>query len=341
MLTLATRWIWDFWLVDTDAEYHLFYLQAPREVDADQRHWNTSVGHAVSADLTQWQVMDDVLTPSTEPAFDDYATWTGSVVRGDDGRWHMFYTGLSLSDGGQVQRIGVATSSDLYGWTKQGARAVVTSDDRWYEQFAVTGRPEAWRDPWVVRDPDGDGWHMLITAAAATGAADDRGVLGHARSGDLISWEVQPPLSQPGSGFSQLEVPQLAVVGADPVLLFNCLGAQLSRARLAAGESGGGVWVLRPDSLLGPYDVTKATRLTDESLYVGKLVQDRDGQWVLLAFVNQDANGSFVGSISDPMPVVLPAGQGALLTARKPPPRQEDGAAERPDDVTTSPATLS
>jgi beta-fructofuranosidase len=310
VLTVPDKWIWDFWLVDTDSEYHIFYLQAPREVDADQRHWNTSVGHAVSADLVRWQVLDDVLKPSIEPAFDDYATWTGSVVSGDDGRWHMFYTGLSHSDAGKVQRIGVATSDDLCTWTKQGTRAVVTSDDRWYEQFAVTGRSEAWRDPWVIRDPNGDGWHMLITAAAATGAADDRGVVGHARSTDLISWQVQPPLSRPGSGFSQLEVPQLVVVDGDPVLLFNCLGPELSPARLA----GGGVWALRPDSLLGPYDVSQATRLTDESLYVGKIVRDRDGRWVLLAFVNQDASGAFVGSISDPMPVALPAGSGALLT---------------------------
>ena len=118
-----------------------------------------------------------------------------------------------------------------------------------------------------------------------------------------------------GSGLSQLEVRQLAVVDADPVLLFNCLGPQLSPARREAGEQDG-VWVLRPDSLLGPYDVTKATRLTDESLYVGKLVQRRDGQWVLLAFVNQDAEGAFVGSISDPRPVALPVGSGALQTAR-------------------------
>jgi beta-fructofuranosidase len=125
---------------------------------------------------------------------------------------------------------------------------------------------------------------------------------------------VQPPLSAPGSGFSQLEVPQLSVVDSAPVLLFSCLGSELSAARREAGEAGG-VWVLRPESLLGPYDAAKATRLTDESLYVGKLVQRRDGQWVLLAFLNQDADGAFVGSISDPLPVELPVGSGPLLTA--------------------------
>lgn len=46
------------------------------------------------------------------------------------------------------------------------------------------------------------------------------------------------------------------------------------------------MWVLRPDCLLGPYDVAQATRLTDDSLYVGKLIRRRDGQRVLLAFIN-------------------------------------------------------
>ena len=37
-------------------------------------------------------------------------------------------------------------------------------------------------------DPDGDGWHMLITARAAHGPVDDRGVVGHAWSADLRTW---------------------------------------------------------------------------------------------------------------------------------------------------------
>ena len=314
MLTLATRWVWDFWLADTGTEYHLFYLQAPREGHADQRHWNTSVGHAVSTDLTTWQVVGDALTPSTQPAFDDLATWTGSVVRGDDGTWYLFYTGLSRADDGQVQRVGLATSMDLMTWHKHGPDGLVSADPRWYRQYDGSGEEESWRDPWLARDPGGDGWHMLVTATAVDGEVDQRGVLGHAWSEDLLTWRVLPPLSRTDSGLGQLEVPQLVVVDGDPVLLFSCLGPQLSHARRTAGERGG-VWVLRPDSLLGPYDVTRATRLTDESLYVAKLVQRRKGQWVLLAFVNQDDDGAFVGSISDPMPVVLPVGSGALLSA--------------------------
>jgi len=314
VLNLPDHWLWDFWIADDGTAYHLFFLKAPRVGDPDLRHWNQCVGHAVSHDLRVWEVLADAILPSPEPAFDDYATWTGSVVRGDDGVWHMFYTGLSRADDGKVQRIGVATSPDLHSWTKRGALAVVTSDSRWYEDVAMAGRSEAWRDPWVVRAPDGDGWHMLVTASAREGPADDRGVIAHARSADLITWEVQPPLSQPGSGFSQLEVPQVVVVDGAPLLLFSCLGPELSAARHDAGERGG-VWALRPNHLLGPYDVTRAVRLTDESLYSGRLVKDRAGSWRLLAFLNTDDAGAFVGKLSDPLELPRPVGSHLLVAA--------------------------
>ena len=100
MLSLPDKWIWDFWLADDGTAYHLFFLQAPRGGDPDLRHANPSVGHAVSTDLTTWQVVGDALRPSAEPAFDDLAIWTGSVVRGDDGVWYLFYTGRSRADKG-------------------------------------------------------------------------------------------------------------------------------------------------------------------------------------------------------------------------------------------------
>jgi len=63
-------------------------------------------------------------------------------------------------------------------------------DGHWYD--------EAFRDPWVFAHPDGDGWHMLITARANHGDVVDRGVVEHAWSADLESWELREPLSWPG-----------------------------------------------------------------------------------------------------------------------------------------------
>src|SRR3954469_25458614 len=113
MLRLPDRWGWDLWVARTDSEYHLFFLQAPRALgDPDLRHRNASVGHAVSTDLSSWTILPDVLVRGSAGAWDDLATWTGSVISDGD-TWYMLYTGISSVEGGMVQRIGLATSSNL------------------------------------------------------------------------------------------------------------------------------------------------------------------------------------------------------------------------------------
>jgi beta-fructofuranosidase len=312
MLKLADAWTWDFWLADDGRSYHLFFLKAPRDLgDPDQRHWNVSVGHAFSTNLSDWTVGPDAIAPAGPPAFDDAATWTGSVVRGPDGTWFMFYTGAGSAERGRKQRIGLATSADLWHWRKHSASPVLESDPRWYEGLP-DAPDEAWRDPWVFADPGGDGWHMLVTARAREGPSDERGVIGYARSADLIHWQARPPLSQPGGGFSHLEVPQAEIVEGRPVLIFSCLGPELSDSRREAG-TGGGIWCLPCESPLGPFDPARAVRMTDESLYSGRLVRDRAGQWVMLAFANRGPDGEFAGELTDPMPVQWAADGGSIL----------------------------
>ena len=94
VLRLADSWIWDFWFADDGHTYHVFFLKASRSLgDPELRHLNVAIGHASSEDLIGWAVAADVLAPAASPAFDDVATWTGSVIRGPDGIWFMFYTG--------------------------------------------------------------------------------------------------------------------------------------------------------------------------------------------------------------------------------------------------------
>lgn len=303
MLELPSSWVWDYWLADDGERYHLFFLKASRALlDPDRRHWRATVGHAVSVDLRQWTEVADALVPSDGPAFDDLAIWTGSVVRAPDGTWRMFYTGVDRAHSGRIQRIGVAASPDLHTWQRVGAGPVTEPDSRWYELLADgRWRQEAWRDPWVYADPGGEGWHMLVTARANEGDSADRGVVGHARSRDLASWTVAAPLSRPGAGFGHLEVPQVATVEGRPVLLFSCETADLAPRRRAAGA--GGVWAVNLGAPTGPVDVAAAYRVLDESLYVGRLVEDRGGRWQMLAFRNREPGGGFGGAIVDPMPV--------------------------------------
>ena len=163
---LPDAWMWDFWPADDGEHYHLFFLYASRALnDPEARHLRASIGHAISTDLTNWRRTDDALVRSDPPAFDDVATWTGSIVKHPDGTWFLFYTGGSRTGSRLAQTIGYATSSDLISWTKNSGNPVLKADPRWYE--TLDSRPqgvEAFRDPWVFADPDGNGWHMLITA---------------------------------------------------------------------------------------------------------------------------------------------------------------------------------
>ena len=133
MLELPDSWVWDFWFADDGDQYHLFLLYASRALhDPEARHYRASIGHAVSEDLINWTRVTDALVRSDPPAFDDLATWTGSIVRHRDGTWFLFYTGSRLAaDGKNVQRIGYATSTDLFAWEKSGAESVLEASDEW------------------------------------------------------------------------------------------------------------------------------------------------------------------------------------------------------------------
>ena len=95
---------------------------------------------------------------------------------------------------------------------------------------------------------------------------------------------------------------QVATVDGRHVLIFNCLPGEYSAERRAGGHRGA-IWVAIGESALGPFDIKGATPLTDDSFYVGKLVRDPSGEWVLLAFHNAGPDGAFGGALSDPMPV--------------------------------------
>ena len=296
--------VWDFWTVhDEDSGlHHLFFLHAPSDLgDPELRHRNARVGQAVSADLRRWDRLPDPLADRAD--FDDLAMWTGCTVRGPD-RWWMFTTGLSRADDGQVQRIGAAVSTDLRTWERTD---LLVSADRAHYQLTCAAWPEeAWRDPWVVRGDDC--WHMYVTARAASGAPGC-GVVGHAVSADLRSWEVRPPLSPPTGRFEWLEVIQVTRVEGRWVLLFSCLATEMPGA--APGE--GGVWSVPVAGPGAPVDVAAAVRLTDESVYVGKVVQ-HEGAAYFLAFRHSGSDGAFVGGLIDPVPVTWRAdGRGLAL----------------------------
>lgn len=308
-LRLPGTWIWDFWLARDRDQHHVFYLQAPRSLgDPALRHHHATIGHAVSADLRSWRVLPDALHPGPPGSWDDLATWTGSTI-GHRGRWYMLYTGVSRAEQGLVQRIGLAESDDLVHWHKHPGNPVIEADPRWYEQLDLgRWRDQSWRDPWLLSNPEDGLFHVLITARSRSGPPGGAGVVGHARSPDLVDWEVLPPLTAPGL-FAQAEVPQLVQLNGRYQLLVSCLAEDHQPVPLDGPGVPGqtGTFAFSASNLLGPYTFAGGPIAAPDGplgpLYAGKLVQEAgDGPWYFMAF-RGDGDRSFLGELTDPIPV--------------------------------------
>ncbi|MEY3846469.1 MAG: hypothetical protein RJA66_736 [Actinomycetota bacterium] len=302
-LRLPGQWVWDSWFVFDGENHHAFYLQASRALgNPERRHRNTSVGHAISNDLKNWTVVADALAPSEAPAADSWTTWTGSVVREDNGKWRMFYTGTSREDAGARQTVCAATSDDLITWNKVENLPVVSADPRWFKTLSGGFSNEPFRDPWVFKMAGETGWTMLTTAELKD-STDPRqaAAMAISKSNDLVNWVVQAPLSAPDQGFGETEVFQYEIVDGVPIILFCCGPIWLSEERKAAGEIGG-IYSIPVREDLQDINFEDATLFPDTTLYASRLVQDRDGGWNLIAFINY-VDGEFVGELCDPIPV--------------------------------------
>jgi beta-fructofuranosidase len=315
-LKLNDKYIWDFWHFEEAGEQHLFFLQADRSIgNPDLRHWNVSVGHAVSTDLRNWTPLGTAFGPSASPAWDDYTTWTGSVIK-VEGRYHLFYTGTSLAENGMRQRIGHATADSINGpWTRVGSGLALDLDERYYEEYAE-GRwhDRALRDPWVLPEKIDGQYHMFYTARRNDGPLYERGVIGHAISPDLVNWTATEPVYQ-GGHYGQLEVPQVFERDGRWYCVFCNVAAHWSeamRAQYNGGAGASGTHYLVADNPLGPWQ--PAQGFLDGELpcrrYAGKILRDPlTGGDSLMAFEDTGADGQFVGQIGDPIPLHMEQGR--------------------------------
>jgi beta-fructofuranosidase len=330
MLTLQDQWIWDFWTYQDGPLWHIWFLKADKSLGEEGlRHWNVTQGHATSTDLKNWQHLGTCLSPAASSAWDDKTVWTGSVVRDEQGLWHQFYTGTGSAESGRRQRIGHATSVDGHHWQRVGDGKVLdlVADDAvsalYEEDHEGPWDGRAMRDPWVMRDPHGPGWLMYFTARVSTGEElNARGAIGLARSDDLYKWTLQAPVYA-GGDYGQLEVPQVFEIDGRWYCVYCNAAQHWSTARTqryADAGHGTPVWgshYLVAAHPLGPWQVADGPFL-DGALpcqrYAAKIVASGAGL-ALLGFNYWGADGQFVGSICDPVPVRVDATTGLLSLA--------------------------
>lgn len=299
-LRLADKWVWDFWFAQDGADYHLFYLQASRDLlDPEQRHWNVSIGHSVSQDLFYWKQLPDALKPGIVGKREEITTWTGSIIRHEE-LWYLFYTCSYKHEEGKIQRISLATSTDLINWQKHPQNPLISANHKYYEKFEQnTWHDEAWRDPWVFKDSKTGEFHAYITGRLKEGNPLSRGVIAHAISKNLIDWDVVEPVSCPNM-FGTMECSQLAEVQGRYYLLFSVQPGEYVGHKLA------GIFYMVSDNPYGPFSEPKQLCVDPiGQLYSGKLLLGPDNNWYLTTWRKLTLDHEFMGDICEPFPLKI------------------------------------
>jgi len=139
----------------------------------------------------------------------DPAIGTGSVMRDQEGLYHLFYTGHNdAGNGGQGRECVMhATSTDRENWTKIPEDTFFAEEDYSKDDF---------RDPEVFWVEEEQCYWMLIAARERT----QGGVVAKYTSTDLKNWEFQGPVYAPLSQY-MLECPDLFKIGDKYYLTYS------------------------------------------------------------------------------------------------------------------------
>jgi hypothetical protein len=182
----------EFAVIERDGLYHIFYTRQAFSVHFDST--TRDLGHAVSSDLVTWTHVDSVL-PVRPGEWDNAHIWAPSFVV-TDSLIYMFYTGLTYAPPQfrMMQRIGVATSTDLVNWTRYPEPVLDCTDAPWTYCDPTLPAGGQFRDPVVIPHPVTAG-HWLMLYGAGTEAATGQMMLGAAESsGNLFEWTDLGPL---------------------------------------------------------------------------------------------------------------------------------------------------
>ena len=279
----------DFAFVNAGDSWHIFYTR--QYTTGYNEHENQrAIGHAVSTDrnLSTWTVVDRSAIRSRDGhIFDNLHVWAPNIFRKPgDITYYMFYAGVELDTisvppnlkRSQIQRLGVATSTDLIHWTQDpdpiywNRMALWTYQDSTHSLTDIGGGDfysDAWqfRDPFVMPDPDNPGRYLLYFVAidscariAGSGGCASQFLVGVARTpagdpGNLRKWADVGPLlrtSQSHVAANRIESPTALSRGGNFWLMYTAnrtYGDQLTftyNPHPASLDTS--AWV-RPDSL--------------------------------------------------------------------------------------------
>jgi len=296
-------YLWDPWFVWDDTRLHLFYLLQPMLAGYDRVHVaprdRPVISHAVWSAASGWEECPIALD-YTETRYDAERIHTGSIIRRGN-EWHMYYSGSGRS-------VCLATSNDVLHWQKSRENPILTPDPQRYGP--------RWRDPWLYRDPLDHKYTMLLAAQSLNASANTSGVVGVARSADLLYWEQEDPLDIP-PWFEWLEVPELHRIDGVWYLLFVTRERWISAAGRAHFQATGitvedGVFYLRAQNWRGPYREVDRLFPPHSGRYTTRLVTTPGGEKWLWSHLELDGAGRPQFELAAPLACTV-APDGRLL----------------------------
>lgn len=311
-----------------DGLFHLFHLVLPN---------HDFIAHAVSTDAINWRRVNNALFIGDPGSWDDLMLWTMAVSPDpfQSGRWRMFYTGLSRRDQGNIQRIGLAVSDDLFHWKKSpvnwedrrgthdppavlqarehasihvdGSRhsAIdpsshfpLEADSQFYESSANEVRGSvSFRDPYYYRDGD-HGW-LIMAARSNDGPLGRRGCVGVVEEIEPSKFRASPPLHHPGL-YDDIEVPNLLNIENE----YYLIGSIREDAKIRYWHT---------DEIGKPWRSYHDNVLLAQGNYAGRVCRDDSG-WLLWNFFSVNGSDRSAHNIMPP-PKRLHVFEGGLLRA--------------------------
>lgn len=170
--TLDTSFVGDPMPFYEDGTFHVFYLEDLRDGKIGYHPWSLYE----TSNFYEYEHKGEVIPYGQTISDQDIALGTGSVIKGEDGTYHAFYTGHNDTYEPK-EAIMHATSSDMVHWTK-------LPEDTFYASESYSKND--FRDPYVLYIPEEKQYWMLISTRN-----EKTGVLAKYTSKDLKTWEDQ------------------------------------------------------------------------------------------------------------------------------------------------------
>lgn len=185
VLHIDGHYINDHCLVEAENGFHAFYILGEVGKGCYTPGNEVVLGHSVSKDLMQWTPVSHALSYEPKNHWESAHVFAPYIIKGPE-NYCMFYSSDN-SEGAQY--LNLATSEDLYSWTRHSENPVITPNTEWALWDADRGC--SCRDAHVIYN---EKFGYLLYYVADLPEDPEQSCIALARSEDLLHWEDCGPV---------------------------------------------------------------------------------------------------------------------------------------------------